>query len=116
MTRCRVCSANNDPRSFHQKGWTTDKDELDEEFFHWGNAVVQKHGLEPPQPIMCSSPESGDCQYMFQSGSKYYLRNPIEGGIGEIVASVDLVDIITEIDKPRTGSLKLAKVYQMPSG
>jgi hypothetical protein len=80
--------------------------------------MVKRHGLEPPQPIMCSSPESesGDCQYMFQSGSKYYLWNPIEGGIWEIVTSMDLVDIITEIDKPRMGSLKLAKVYRVSSG
>jgi hypothetical protein len=89
---------------------------LDKEFFHWGNAVVKRHGLEPPQPIMCSSRESGDCQYMFQSGSKYYLWNPIEGGIWEIVTSMDLVDIITEIDKPRMGLLKLAKVYRVSSG
>jgi hypothetical protein len=86
----------------------TDKEKLDREFFHW-------HGLEPPQPIMCSSPESGDCQYMFQSGSKYYLWNPIEGAIWEIVTSLDLVDIITEIDEPRLGSLKLAKIYQVAS-
>ena len=91
---------------------------LDKEFFYWGNAVVKKHGLGPPQPIMCSSPESesGDSLYMFQSGSKYYLWNPIEGAIGEIVTSLDLMDIITEIDKPKHGSLKLAKVYQVSSG
>ena len=49
------------------------------------------HGLEPPQPIMCSDPESesGDSEYMFQSGSKYYLWNPIEGAIWEIVTSMD---------------------------
>jgi hypothetical protein len=47
---------------------------------------------------------------MFQSGSKYYLWNPIEGGIWEIVMSVDLVDIITQIDKLGLISLKVAKV------
>ena len=78
--------------------------------------MVKIHGLEPPQPIMCSSRESGDSEYMFQSGSKYYLWNPLEGGIWEIVTSMDLVDIITEIDKPRMGSLKLAKVYRVSSG
>ena len=64
---------------------------------------------------MCSDPESesGDSEYMFQSGSKYYLWNPIEGTIAEIVTSMDLVDIITEMDKPRMGSLKFAEVYQM---
>jgi hypothetical protein len=74
--------------------------------------VVKTHGLEPPQPIMCSDPksESGDSLYMFQSGSKYYLWNPIEGSIAEIVTSMDLVDIITEIDKPKMGSLKFAEV------
>ena len=78
--------------------------------------MAKNDGLKPPQPIMCSSPESGDCLYMFQSGSKYYLWNPIEGAICEIVTSMDLVDIVTEIDKPRLGSLKLAKVYQVSSG
>jgi hypothetical protein len=80
--------------------------------------VVKSHGLEPPQPIMCSDPnsESGDSQYMFQSGSKYYLWNPIESTIGEIVTSMDLVDIITEMDKPKMGSLRYAKVYQVSSG
>jgi hypothetical protein len=50
---------------------------------------------------------------MFQSGSKYYLWNPIEGAIWEIVMSMDLVDIITEIGKPGLGSLKIAPVRQM---
>jgi hypothetical protein len=89
---------------------------LDKQFFHWGNAVVKGHGLEPPQPIMCSSRESGDSEYMFQSGSKYYLWNPIEGTVGEIVTSMDLADIMTEINKPKWGSLKYAKVYQVSSG
>ena len=48
---------------------------------------------------------------MFQSGSKYYFWNPIEGTIGEIVTSMDLVNIVTEIGKPRMGSLKFAEVH-----
>ena len=62
---------------------------------------------------MCSSPESGDCLYMFQSGSKYYLWNPIEGAIWEIVTSMDLVDIVTEIAKLGVRSLTFALVPQM---
>jgi len=65
---------------------------------------------------MCTSRDSGDCLHVFQSGSKYYIWNPIEGGIWEIVTSIDLVDIVTEIDKLRLGSLKIAKVYQVSSG
>jgi hypothetical protein len=67
---------------------------------------------------MCSDPksESGASEFMFQSGSKYYLWNPIEGTIGEIVTSMDLVDIMTEMNKPKMGSLRYAKVLQMSSG
>jgi hypothetical protein len=53
---------------------------------------------------------------MFQSGSKYYVWNPIEGSIGEIVTSMDLEDIITEMDKSRLGSLEFAEVDQVSSG
>ena len=62
---------------------------------------------------MCTSPDSGDCLYMFQSGSRYYIWNPIECGIWEIVTEMDLVDIVTEMDKMGLKSLKSAKVYQM---
>ena len=50
---------------------------------------------------------------MFQSSSKYYLWNLIAGKIWEIVTSMDLVDIITEIGKPRFGSLKITPIRQM---
>ena len=116
VTRYWVHSADDDPKIIPPEGWTTDKEELDEEFFLWGNNVAKNHGLKLPQPIMCNTPESGDCLYLFQSGSKYYLWNPIESAIWEIVTSMGLVDIVTEIDKPRLGSLKLARVYLVPSG
>jgi hypothetical protein len=74
--------------------------------------MVKAHGLKSPQPIMGSTPDSGNCVSMFQSGSKYYLSNPIEGAIWEIITSMDLVDIVTEMGKPRLGSLKIAKVPQ----
>ena len=81
-----------------------------------GYWMAKAHGLKSPQPIMWSNPESGNCMCMFQSDSKYYLWNPIEGGIWEIVTSMVLVDIVTEIDKPRHGSLKTAEVDQVSSG
>ena len=78
-----------------------------------GQRIARKHGLKSAQPIMCNTLESGDCLHVFQSDSKYYIRNPIEGGIWEIVTSMALVDIVTEIDKPRLGSLKTATVNQV---
>jgi hypothetical protein len=61
--------------------------------------MVNNHGLKLPQPIMCNTRESGDCLYMFQSGNKYYIWNPIEGAVWEILTSMDLVGIVTEISK-----------------
>jgi len=72
--------------------------------------MAKAYGLKSPQPIMCNTREADDCVTMFQSGSKYYLWHPIEGGIWEIVTSMDLADIITQIDKLGLISLKVAKV------
>ena len=75
--------------------------------------MAKAHGLESPQPIMRSIRQSGDCYYMFQSSSKYYLWNLIADQIWEIVTSMDLVDIVREIGKPRYGSLKTKRVYEL---
>jgi len=48
--------------------------------------------------------------YMFQSGNKYYLWNPIEGDVGEIVTAMNAVDIVAKIAKQGLKSLKLADV------
>ena len=42
-----------------------------------GYRVAKAYGLKSPQPIMWSIPESGGCMCMFQSGSNYYIWNPI---------------------------------------
>ena len=62
---------------------------------------------------MRTTRQSGHCKYMFQSGSKYYLWNLITDEIWEIVTSMELVDIITEIGKPRYGSLEITKVHEV---
>jgi hypothetical protein len=53
---------------------------------------------------------------MFQSGSKYYIWNPIEGGIWEIMTWMDLVEIVTKIAKLGLTSLTVAEVHQVSSG
>ena len=73
--------------------------------------IMAKHyGLKLPQPIMCNTPESGGCMTMFQSGSKYYLWNPIDGAICEIVTPMDLVDIVTQMGKMGLASLDIVEV------
>jgi hypothetical protein len=80
----------------------------------WANndSDVQKmakdYSLKPPQPIMYNTRKSGNCMTMFQSGSKYYLWNPIEGDIWGIVTSMDLVDIVTQRAKRGLKSLTVA--------
>ena len=81
-----------------------------------GQRIARKHGLKSAQPIMSSAPDSDNCMTMFQSGSKHYLWNPIDGGIWEIVTSMDLVEIMTKIAKLGLRSLKVAKVYQVSLG
>jgi hypothetical protein len=38
--------------------------------------MAKTHGLKSPQPIMRSTRQSGDCYYMFQSGSKVLSLEP----------------------------------------
>ena len=75
--------------------------------------MAKEYGLELPQLIIGGTPESGECMSLIQSGSKYYLSDPIECSIWEIVMPTDLEDIIMEMSKPGLGSLKTALVHQM---
>jgi hypothetical protein len=98
--------------------WTTDEAELNYDYY-WadndsdGQVMVKEHGLKSPQPIMCNTPESGDCLYMFRCGSKYYIWNQIEDDVWEIRAPLDLEDIIAEIAKLGVGSLKAVLVPEV---
>ena len=72
--------------------------------------VAKAHGLKSPQPVMCSSRESVNSLYMFQSGSKYYIWNQMTDTVCEIMTSMDLVDIIAQMDKLGLVSLEVAEV------
>jgi hypothetical protein len=86
--------------------------------FYWadddsyGQGIARKYALKSPHPIMCSSPESDNCMYMFQSGSRYYLWNLSMGDIWEIVTVMNGVDIVTKIAKQGLKSPKLAEIHQ----
>jgi hypothetical protein len=75
--------------------------------------MAEDHGLKSPQPIMCSSRESDNHMYMFQSSSKYYIWNPMAGTVWEIMTSMDLVGIVTQITKRGVKSLKIKRVDQV---
>jgi len=75
--------------------------------------MAKDYDLKSPQPIMCTTPQSGDFLHMFQSGSKYYIWNLIEDDVWEIRAPLVLEDITAGISKLGVGSLKVAPVPQV---
>jgi collagenase-like PrtC family protease len=75
--------------------------------------MAEDYGLKSPQPIMCSSRESDNHMYMFQSGSKYYIWNLMAGTVWEIMTSMDLVGIVAQITKLGVKSLKIKRLDQV---
>jgi hypothetical protein len=75
--------------------------------------MAKDHGLKSPQPIMCSSRDSDHHMYMFQSGSRYYIWNPVADTVGEIMTSKDLVNIVTKIAKLGVRSLKMKRIDEV---
>jgi len=75
--------------------------------------MAKDHGLKSPQPIMCSSRDSDHHMYMFQSGSRYYIWNPVADTVGEIVTSMDLVNVVTKIAKLGVRSLKMKRIDEV---
>ncbi|KIW99362.1 uncharacterized protein Z518_11350 [Rhinocladiella mackenziei CBS 650.93] len=102
------------------KGWTVDKEEMGYDIY-WakesgaGQRMARRHGLEWAKPIMRCDTDSGDCLHMFQSGGKCYIWNPIEGNIWEIMVSMDVVEIVTQMDKLGLKSLPVKKIDQISS-
>ena len=75
--------------------------------------MAKDHGLKSPQPIMCSSRDSDHHMYMFQSGSRYYIWNPVADTVGEIMTSTDLVNVVTKIAKLGVRSLKMKRIDEV---
>jgi collagenase-like PrtC family protease len=75
--------------------------------------MAKDYGLKSPQPIMCSSRESVNAMYMFQSGSRYYIWDQMTGTVGEIMTSMDLVGIVAEITKLGVRSLKIKRIHEV---
>jgi hypothetical protein len=73
------------------------------------HTMAKHYGLKSPQPIMCNSPEFDNC-LPFSIWQQVLFLESIEGDIYEIVTSMDLVDIITEIAKRGLKSLKSVEV------
>lgn len=86
------------------KGWTNDEKALHYENY-WrdsdsgGQFMAREYGLNPPKPIMCMAPPSGECLCMFQSDTKYYFWNEIQCAVLEIIKPTNLKDIMSTMAK-----------------
>lgn len=84
--------------------------------FYWenndskGKVFAKNHGLDLPKPTMCSTLDSGDCLYMFQSGTNYYIWNQIESTLWRIKELQDLEVIVSTIGKLGVESLVIEEV------
>ena len=71
--------------------------------FYWAKSnsdeqrMAKTYGLNSPDPIMCNDSESGNCLYLFQSGSKYYVWNEVADTVNEITKPTKLTDIVNTI-------------------
>ena len=59
---------------------------------------------------MCSASETGEGLYMFQSGSKFYIWNEMDGDVSEITISQNLNKILEIIGKKGLRALELRQV------
>ena len=73
--------------------------------------MAKTYGLKSPQPIMSSTPDHH--MFIFQSGSKYYIWNPIEDIVSEIMTSMNLMNIVTKIAKLGLRSLKTKQIHEV---
>ena len=72
--------------------------------------MAREYGLNSPQAIMCTGPETGESLYMFKSGDRFYIWNQMDGDVWEITKSRDLNEILELMRKSQLGSLKLKKI------
>ncbi|GAB1311985.1 hypothetical protein MFIFM68171_02195 [Madurella fahalii] len=60
-----------------------------------GRALAERYGLRDPRPLLTTTPESGDCVWLFASSGKHYVWNEVEGTLFAIVSPSTLAEITT---------------------
>ena len=108
LTVTDVCFLKINPPS----GWTTNDNHLDYEN-SWsrvnspGYLMASELSLDDPQPIMRTTPETGEPCYLFRSGNNFFLWNEIEDTVWEIIRPQDLNAIIKAMDEKGMKGLKI---------
>ena len=95
-------------------GWTNADTRLSAESY-WGRTdgkgvrLAKQYGFNNPMPVMCSTPASGSCEYMFKAGDDFYIWNQIQDDVRKITYPTTLNNILsammTEESTPLTVEL-----------
>jgi hypothetical protein len=81
-------------------GWTNADTELSAANY-WGRSdgegvmLAKEYGFNNPMPVMCSTRESGSCNYMFKAGDYFYIWNEIEDEVWKITYPTTVNDILS---------------------
>ena len=99
-------------------GWTTDTWEVGlsipwETVPFEGPYIAETFGLENPQFVMTTKPETGEHDVMFQSNERIYIRNQVADQVFEITNPKDLTSILKIMSQKDKG-MKALKYKEVP--
>ena len=99
-------------------GWTTDTWEVGlsipwETVPFEGPYIAGTFGLENPQFVMTTKPETGEHDVMFQSNERIYIRNQVADQVFEITNPKDLTSILKIMSQKDKG-MKALKYKEVP--
>ncbi|KAH8702293.1 hypothetical protein BGW36DRAFT_424573 [Talaromyces proteolyticus] len=99
--------------------WTDDPEELDLDSEYWSDpesparTMAAAYGLANPTPILCSTRQSGNCMYLIESQSKYYLWNQIESDVWHIESPTIKNEILRTIGTQGVSGLQVKRLNRV---
>ena len=75
--------------------------------------MAKQFGLKDAYPIMFTTPESGELEYLISSDSKCYFWNLLADQIWEITAPRKLKDVLQQMVTKGEASVKTKRVYEL---
>ena len=76
-----------------------------------GVVLAKIYGFKNPMPVMCSTRQSGSCDYMFKAADDFYIWNEIQGDVWKITYPTMLNDILSAMtERWKTMTVELVEV------
>jgi hypothetical protein len=103
------------------EGWTTDPDMIGYDYYwapqdSYGQCMAKEFGLNDPQPIMVTTPDTGAPLVFFRSGEKFYFWNEVENNVWEVTKPGTLGEIIWVMINKGEKAVKSRKLKRVGSG